>query len=112
MEKPSPSLYATLETEQMPALPSAPPVNQMQATVFAAHIPMVQYGPKSQNATCPLCNHVIHTRIRSKATTRTHLWACLLSPCLCCCIPHCMTTCVNTNHYCPNCDHFLGTYQS
>lgn len=38
-------------------------------------------------------------------------WLQIFSRCyLCCCIPYCMDSCQNGNHYCPNCGTFIGTY--
>lgn len=36
----------------------------------------------------------------------------LLSCWPCVCIPCCMDSCLNHNHYCPSCDAYLGTYET
>ncbi|XP_022899701.1 lipopolysaccharide-induced tumor necrosis factor-alpha factor homolog [Onthophagus taurus] len=98
------------------APPQSVPVQQVHTTtVLHSVAPLTQYGPKQQNVTCPSCNNRIITKTESKATSKTHLWAFCLFICgcwPCCCIPYCMDSCMNTNHYCPNCSAFLGTYQS
>ncbi|XP_037951762.1 lipopolysaccharide-induced tumor necrosis factor-alpha factor homolog [Teleopsis dalmanni] len=68
-------------------------------------------GPNSTEMNCPQCGAHIKTRVRHSATTKTHLM-CLLLSCTCCCLlPYCMNSCQNTNHYCPNCNAFIGCYQ-
>ncbi|CAH2068537.1 unnamed protein product, partial [Iphiclides podalirius] len=80
-----------------------------QSAVMPAPQPM---GPSNTVTHCPHCQATVKTSIKRTATTRTHLTAllcCVL--CCCCCIPYCMDSTRNTDHYCPNCDRFLGTYQ-
>ncbi|XP_067635720.1 lipopolysaccharide-induced tumor necrosis factor-alpha factor homolog [Eurosta solidaginis] len=70
-------------------------------------------GPQSTQLRCPQCKCVVKTTVRHRSTTKTHL-ACLLltwTGC-CCCLPYCMDTCRNANHFCPMCGTFIGTYQS
>ncbi|XP_044733001.1 lipopolysaccharide-induced tumor necrosis factor-alpha factor homolog [Chrysoperla carnea] len=72
-------------------------------------------GPDPATITCPSCRANIRTRIEYESTTKTHLFALLLFligcwPC--CCIPYCMDSCNNANHYCPNCGSFIGSYKS
>ncbi|XP_055696615.1 lipopolysaccharide-induced tumor necrosis factor-alpha factor homolog [Lutzomyia longipalpis] len=71
-------------------------------------------GPNSTSVICPSCRHSIMTNVRTESTTRTHVIAILLCVFLCwpcVCLPYCMDTCKNANHYCPNCGSFIGTYQ-
>lgn len=93
----------------------------------------MNYGPESQHCVCTHCHADIRTRTKSKATTKTHL-ACL---CMfiflwvleiiwnriivegiivfrcwpCAFVPYCMDSCQNMDHYCPNCNAYLGTYE-
>ncbi|CAB3258146.1 unnamed protein product [Arctia plantaginis] len=70
-------------------------------------------GPKPASQTCPSCRAQIVTRVEHKTTTKTHLFATLLCflACWCCvCIPYCTDSCKNADHYCPNCDAYIGSY--
>ncbi|OWR52624.1 hypothetical protein KGM_211937 [Danaus plexippus plexippus] len=70
-------------------------------------------GPSATNLICPSCRASIVSRIQHKATTKTHIMALLLCLCLCwpcVCVPYCVDSCQNTDHYCPSCDAYLGTY--
>ncbi|KAI5641927.1 LITAF-like zinc ribbon domain-containing protein [Phthorimaea operculella] len=72
-------------------------------------------GPSPTSLVCPSCRATIRTRVESKATTKTHVIALLLCLFLCwpcVCVPYCMDSCQNADHYCPNCNSFLGTYQN
>ncbi|KAG5675422.1 hypothetical protein PVAND_005328 [Polypedilum vanderplanki] len=74
----------------------------------------VSVGPQSTRLTCPSCHAVINSRVEHEASTKTHIIAlvlCLLTGCLCC-IPYCVDSCKNANHYCPNCQSFLGSYNN
>lgn len=59
---------------------------------------------------CPSCRERIVTKVRYEAGTKTHLFALLI--CLvfwpCVCVPYCVDSCNNANHYCPNCGSFIG----
>uniref|UniRef100_A0A2A4JW93 LITAF domain-containing protein n=1 Tax=Heliothis virescens TaxID=7102 RepID=A0A2A4JW93_HELVI len=89
-----------------------------QANVVPAVIPVFvgpKMGPKESPMTCPSCNQQIVTRVEHKATTKTHLFAGLLfilGCWLCCCIPYCVNSCRNADHYCPNCSAYIGSYKS
>ncbi|CAD7076767.1 unnamed protein product [Hermetia illucens] len=72
-------------------------------------------GPDPVRCICPSCGAHILTKMKYEPNTRTHVVALIL--CLficwpCVCLPYCMDSCQNANHYCPNCDAFIGTYQS
>lgn len=74
-----------------------------------------QMGPLPTRLTCRSCNEQITTRIEQKASMRTHMMALLLCvfglwPCVC--IPYCMDSCMNVDHYCTNCGAYIGTYQN
>ncbi|KAL0839411.1 hypothetical protein ABMA28_016136 [Loxostege sticticalis] len=75
---------------------------------------VVPVGPKPAQVTCPSCHASIMSRVDHKSTTKTHLIALALCLCLCwccVCVPYCMDSCQNADHYCPNCNAYLGTYQ-
>ncbi|XP_022829442.1 lipopolysaccharide-induced tumor necrosis factor-alpha factor homolog [Spodoptera litura] len=70
-------------------------------------------GPEAVSMICKSCNKQIYTRVEYKPTTNTYLIAglcCLLLcwPCACC--VYCSASCRNIDHYCPNCDTYIGTY--
>ncbi|KAG8333074.1 hypothetical protein J6590_009535 [Homalodisca vitripennis] len=74
---------------------------------------MVAVGPNSCTVTCPTCHTVVSTRTVKQTTSRTHMWACILcifTCCLCAICPYCCDCFKVTNHYCPRCNAFLGTY--
>ncbi|XP_053962589.1 lipopolysaccharide-induced tumor necrosis factor-alpha factor homolog isoform X2 [Anastrepha ludens] len=65
--------------------------------------------------TCPSCHAVVRTTVIYQPSLSTHLWALIL--CLficwpCVCVPYCMNSCQNANHYCPNCNAFIGSYRN
>ncbi|PZC75753.1 hypothetical protein B5X24_HaOG205670 [Helicoverpa armigera] len=75
----------------------------------------IPVGPKSCPVVCPSCKATINTKVDSKTTVKTHFMALLLCSCvvcsLCSCMPYCMKSCRNADHYCPNCGTYLGTYK-
>ncbi|XP_037716620.1 lipopolysaccharide-induced tumor necrosis factor-alpha factor homolog [Drosophila subpulchrella] len=71
-------------------------------------------GPKPCTLFCPNCSQRVTTRVKSKSTTKTHILALILCclmcwPCACCL--YCTKLARNSNHYCPNCKAFVGTYK-
>ncbi|KPI91185.1 Lipopolysaccharide-induced tumor necrosis factor-alpha factor [Papilio xuthus] len=71
-------------------------------------------GPDPTRLTCSSCGAAIISRVERKATTKTHIIAlvlCLFLCWPCICVPYCMNSCQNADHYCPNCNAYLGTYQ-
>ncbi|XP_005188418.1 lipopolysaccharide-induced tumor necrosis factor-alpha factor homolog [Musca domestica] len=76
--------------------------------------PTTVYGPTPVDVQCPYCHNICRTRLRAKPNSRTHLFAlilCLLQLYCCVCLPYCIASCMDTNHYCGMCDRYLGTYQ-
>uniref|UniRef100_W8CB75 Lipopolysaccharide-induced tumor necrosis factor-alpha factor n=1 Tax=Ceratitis capitata TaxID=7213 RepID=W8CB75_CERCA len=109
---------AYMQTESLitaqPSTGGGPSVSNMQmpnfVTTYANPNPPV--GPKSTQMRCPQCKCLIKSEVRHRSTWKTHI-ACLLLCCTgCCCLPYCMDTCRNANHFCPMCGAFLGTYAS
>lgn len=39
---------------------------------------IVAFGPNSQTCTCPYCSHLVSTSVKSRATMKTHVMACVL----------------------------------
>ncbi|KAG8227660.1 hypothetical protein J437_LFUL007856 [Ladona fulva] len=71
-------------------------------------------GPDSSRVVCPSCRATVSTRVDQETTTKTHLMClimCVFGLWPCCVIPYLMDSCKNTNHYCPSCGAFLGTYK-
>ncbi|XP_053600299.1 lipopolysaccharide-induced tumor necrosis factor-alpha factor homolog isoform X2 [Plodia interpunctella] len=108
-----------------PPYTAAPPPHIVQPTIIhttSTGVPVVTgtfvvttpAGPEPMIMTCPSCNHQIVTRIERTATSRTHLIACLLFCFICwpcTCLPYCMNSCNNIDHYCPNCSAYIGGYK-
>ncbi|XP_023031105.2 forkhead box protein P2 [Drosophila willistoni] len=63
---------------------------------------------------CPACGQNGLTRLERSPNTRTHTWAlwlCSFGWCCCACFcPYFMNCCRTTNHYCSNCQIYLGAY--
>ncbi|XP_065081141.1 lipopolysaccharide-induced tumor necrosis factor-alpha factor homolog [Ochlerotatus camptorhynchus] len=83
-----------------------------QPTVIIAGAPAV--GPESTTLICPSCRAQVRTRVEHNSTTKTHIIALLLFifccwPCIC--VPYCCNSCKNADHYCPNCNAFIGSHQ-
>ncbi|KAJ8724905.1 hypothetical protein PYW07_015863 [Mythimna separata] len=104
-----------------PSYPYPPPpmaTAPVQGVVFQtspAYVPVVvtaMMGPKPASVTCRSCNQQIVTRVETKPSTKTHLFALLLCfvfwPCVC--LPYCIDSCQNADHYCPNCNAYIGSY--
>ncbi|XP_055319438.1 lipopolysaccharide-induced tumor necrosis factor-alpha factor homolog isoform X2 [Sitodiplosis mosellana] len=75
---------------------------------------VITVGPESSRVTCPSCYASVQTKVENESTTRTHIVALLLCVFLCwpcVCVPYCMDSCKNRNHYCPNCNAYIGTYK-
>ncbi|EDV37036.1 uncharacterized protein Dana_GF11636 [Drosophila ananassae] len=76
-------------------------------------VPSSPYGPEPMDVQCPHCHNYARTRISYKPNSRTHLIAlilCLFQLYCCVCLPYCISSCMNANHYCGMCDRYLGTY--
>ncbi|XP_015589084.1 lipopolysaccharide-induced tumor necrosis factor-alpha factor [Cephus cinctus] len=87
----------------------APPGFFPSVTQPAIHI--ITYGSEPQHIQCPYCRTDITTTITRKSNTKTHVIACLLCifgcwPCVPC--PYCINSCQTANHYCPQCNTYLG----
>ncbi|XP_013138563.1 PREDICTED: lipopolysaccharide-induced tumor necrosis factor-alpha factor homolog [Papilio polytes] len=72
-----------------------------------------QMGASPSLYICKSCNNQIITRVERKPSLRTHLFALLLCVVGCwplVCLPYCVDSCNNADHYCPNCNSYLGSY--
>ncbi|CAH2063518.1 unnamed protein product, partial [Iphiclides podalirius] len=72
-----------------------------------------QMGSLPASAICTTCNNQITTTVKRKPSMKTHLLAVLLCgfgcvPCVF--IPYVVGTCNNIEHYCPNCNSYIGSY--
>ncbi|XP_022233136.2 lipopolysaccharide-induced tumor necrosis factor-alpha factor homolog [Drosophila obscura] len=95
-----------------PAATPAPSAAPVQHTVVV--VPGSIYGPEPLDIQCPYCHNYARTRVSYRPNSRTHLIAlilCLFQLYCCVCLPYCIGSCMNTNHYCGMCDHYLGSYQ-
>ncbi|XP_067632211.1 lipopolysaccharide-induced tumor necrosis factor-alpha factor homolog [Eurosta solidaginis] len=74
----------------------------------------VKLGPNPCAVTCPVCGACKTTRMVFTPSTRTHVCAgllCLAGWCCCAClVPYFMDSCRTGNHYCSQCNTFLGVY--
>ncbi|XP_013161771.1 PREDICTED: lipopolysaccharide-induced tumor necrosis factor-alpha factor homolog [Papilio xuthus] len=72
-----------------------------------------QMGSSPAVYICKSCNSQIITRVERKPSLRTHLFALLLCVVGCwplVCLPYCVDTCNNADHFCPSCNAYLGSY--
>ncbi|XP_076623173.1 lipopolysaccharide-induced tumor necrosis factor-alpha factor homolog [Colletes latitarsis] len=89
--------------------PSMPPSGNREPNVII--VGAQQWGPDSQNVTCPVCHAHISTTIETEANTKTHLFAillCVLGLWCCAPCPYCIDSCMVKKHYCPSCKSYLG----
>ncbi|CAG9791856.1 unnamed protein product [Diatraea saccharalis] len=90
-------------------------VTYVAATPVVVPVAQVQIvrsmGHNSSSYICRSCNMNIMTRTQVKANTKTHLFAlllCVLGLWPCVCIPYCVDSCQSVDHYCPNCNAYIG----
>jgi lipopolysaccharide-induced tumor necrosis factor-alpha factor len=116
MSSPPPPGMAAPPPGIKPSYSSPPyPETQPPTQVIITHGPVVHFGPTPQTLICPSCHAQISTSVQTEPNTKTHLFAlilCLFQCYCCCCIPYCVDSCQSQNHYCPNCQAFLGSYQN
>jgi len=103
---PSPPPGAGFATAQSMYAQQAPYVGQHQ------HMPpvvqVVQFSNLRSRST-----RLVSTRVSYRTGRFTHLAALVL--CLICCpcgiVPYCLEECQDAEHYCPNCQQFIGIYR-
>ncbi|XP_049306914.1 lipopolysaccharide-induced tumor necrosis factor-alpha factor [Bactrocera dorsalis] len=84
-----------------------------QPVVIIQQQAILPLGPEPTFITCPGCHVTKLTRIGYEPNARTHLMAailCIVGLWCCVCLPYCAESCMSTNHYCGNCNKYLGTY--
>uniref|UniRef100_A0A0A1X465 Lipopolysaccharide-induced tumor necrosis factor-alpha factor homolog n=1 Tax=Zeugodacus cucurbitae TaxID=28588 RepID=A0A0A1X465_ZEUCU len=84
-----------------------------QPVVIIQQQAILPLGPEPTYVTCPGCHVTKVTRIGYEPNGRTHLMAailCIVGLWCCVCLPYCAESCMSANHYCGNCNKFLGTY--
>ncbi|TMW45970.1 hypothetical protein DOY81_008949 [Sarcophaga bullata] len=92
--------------------PRTTTINRKQTTTRPNLVPI---GNEPTRVTCPSCHAEILTTVKHTANSRTHCWAlvlCLFICWPCVCIPYCMDSCQSANHYCPNCNAYIGTFDN
>ncbi|XP_037811525.1 lipopolysaccharide-induced tumor necrosis factor-alpha factor homolog [Lucilia sericata] len=110
-----PPMYNNNFAQPSASAPAAGPPSTATTVQIMANQPMFPQpvGPKSMQMTCPSCRCRIETEVRHRSTSKTHFACLLLSWTICCCcIPYCMDSCRNANHFCPMCGAYIGTYAS
>ncbi|XP_035743333.1 uncharacterized protein LOC118451167 isoform X1 [Vespa mandarinia] len=71
------------------------------------------WSPRPIATICTRCLALVITLTEVRRSNIVHLSAFLLCLCgcwPCCMIPYCLNSCKNTDHYCPICHTYLGTY--
>ncbi|CAH0405925.1 unnamed protein product [Chilo suppressalis] len=69
-------------------------------------------GPENTVTVCQFCHASIRTAVKYTVTARTHIAAALWGMICClCCVPYAADSAKNSDHYCPNCQRYLGTYR-
>ncbi|XP_055858723.1 lipopolysaccharide-induced tumor necrosis factor-alpha factor homolog [Episyrphus balteatus] len=121
-----PSYEQTINQHPYPTAPTAPSTAFIQPPIHTQQpqqqqqppIILVQtlhpLGPRPCVLVCPSCHQQQKTKVRNESSIKTHIFAgilCFLGFCCCACLPYCMDTCRNTNHYCSNCNAYIGMYK-
>ncbi|CAD7076765.1 unnamed protein product [Hermetia illucens] len=124
-QQPPPSYESSTGNYQQQAYtPGPPPVVPPQPAPTTTHhvtyhmqptVVITPVGPHPVYVTCPSCRQYTLTRMEYEPSSKTHLMAallCLVGCFICACLPYCMDSCMNGNHYCSNCGAFIGTYSN
>lgn len=110
---PPPSYEAAMGQHPAPPGPQPYVLPPIQPTPVII-IPTVNLGSKPARVTCPQCQNNVVTRVEYVPGTSTHIFAILLLlfGCFpCACLPYCIDSCQNANHYCPICGTFIGVHK-
>ncbi|KAL0850232.1 hypothetical protein ABMA28_012086 [Loxostege sticticalis] len=100
-----PQVYpnAKVERKDLPPQVGSTVIPPMQTTQLL--------GPENTITVCQFCNASIKTAVKYTTTSRTHIAAALWGLLCClCCVPYGTESAKNSDHYCPNCQRYLGTY--
>ncbi|KAM8711265.1 hypothetical protein ACLKA7_000411 [Drosophila subpalustris] len=111
-----PPLYPPMPQPQPQPQPygQAPPQHTVIIqTTTTSNLTPIGSGPT--RIRCPSCHAEVVTTVKSTPSGRTHCWALIL--CLficwpCVCLPYCMDSCQNADHYCPSCSAYIGTFEN
>ncbi|XP_037822460.1 lipopolysaccharide-induced tumor necrosis factor-alpha factor homolog [Lucilia sericata] len=100
-----------------PPMPQPQPLPQQSTVIIqtTTRPNLVAIGNGPTHIQCPSCHAEILTTVKHTANSRTHCWAlvlCLFICWPCVCVPYCMDSCQSANHYCPNCNAYIGTYDN
>ncbi|XP_049306920.1 lipopolysaccharide-induced tumor necrosis factor-alpha factor homolog [Bactrocera dorsalis] len=104
----TPASYYQPPPQQMP-----PPQQTSTVIITTSGPPVIPLGEDPTRIQCPSCHADVLTTVNYQPNSCTHIWAlvlCLFICWPCVCVPYCMDSCQNANHYCPNCNAFIGTY--
>ncbi|XP_065367817.1 lipopolysaccharide-induced tumor necrosis factor-alpha factor homolog [Calliphora vicina] len=98
-----------------PPMPQPPPQQSTVIIQTTTRPNLVAIGSGPTHIQCPSCHAEILTSVKHTANSKTHCWAlvlCLFICWPCVCVPYCMDSCQSANHYCPNCNSYIGTYDN
>ena len=112
--------YTTQMPPQQPQVVMMSPVMMPQSPMYvSAPSPMVMSSSPMMGmmpdspcpCRCPNCGKQIVTRVSSKSGSRTWLWVLILAFCIppCCFIPFFVPSCMDQDHFCPQCNTLVGT---
>ncbi|KAJ8726874.1 hypothetical protein PYW08_015271 [Mythimna loreyi] len=116
-EPPAPVIVTTHTSHTYPPQPAPVPGVVYQAgtaviPTVVTHQPMT--GTQPTPITCKSCNELIVSRVELKTSTKAHLFALMF-----CCLfwplawlPYCIDSCHDADHYCPNCNAYIGSYKN
>jgi lipopolysaccharide-induced tumor necrosis factor-alpha factor len=108
-------MYAVPQQEQVGQV-KYPTVNQTIPVAYGVQvIPVAAFAKSPVQCSCPNCRSMIITRVEQTSGLLTWLlcfflvlFGCWLG---CCLIPFCISDLQNIQHYCPNCNAFIGEYR-
>ncbi|XP_054739665.1 lipopolysaccharide-induced tumor necrosis factor-alpha factor homolog isoform X1 [Anastrepha obliqua] len=114
---PPPGFQPAAYYQPPPPQPMPPPPQPQTSTVIitTSRPTVMPLSEDPTRTTCPSCHADILTTVKYQPNSCTHIWAlvlCLFICWPCVCVPYCMNSCQNANHYCPNCNAFIGSYRN
>ncbi|KAH8411069.1 hypothetical protein KR222_011754, partial [Zaprionus bogoriensis] len=96
------------------AQPAAAAATATQVVIIQQQ-PAPAVGPDPCFISCPHCHVQKLTRVEYAPSVRTHCMAallCIVGLWCFACLPYCATSCMNAQHFCGNCNKFVGVYSS
>lgn len=108
------AMYADPQQEQV-GVNKYPAANPTMPIAYGVHVvPFATFSRNPVQCTCANCRSMIVTRVEHSNGLLTWLlcvflviFGCWLG---CCLIPFCIPDLQNVQHYCPNCNAFVGEY--